>query len=141
MRNNFTVQDYGDNPFSANIDMLTRQNPYFRTVLWTGKHLQLVLMRLRSGEAIGGEVHPRTDQFIKVVEGRAEVLMGKSADDISYKKIIGEGYMTIIPAGWYHNIKNIGGRSLRLYTIYAPPEHPAGTVHKTKKDAEQEHHH
>ncbi|MBQ4100473.1 MAG: cupin domain-containing protein [Oscillospiraceae bacterium] len=143
MNNNLVLRDYGDNPFSLNIDMATRQNQNFRTVLWTGKHLQLVLMKIPKGEAIGGEVHPHTDQFIKVVSGNALVLMGKNADDISYKKQIGEGGAVVIPAGWYHNIKNVGNKNLRLYTIYAPPEHPFGTVHQTKAQAEKDekHHH
>ena len=142
MNNNHSkLCDFGDNPFSTNIDMLTLQNQNFRTALWTGKHLQLVAMSIKRCESIGGEVHPKTDQFIRIVKGRAEVEMGKCADNITYSKQIGAGDITIIPAGCYHNIKNIGECSLKLYTIYAPPEHPKGTVNKTKEDAEKHEHH
>jgi mannose-6-phosphate isomerase-like protein (cupin superfamily) len=114
------------------IEKTTVKNKYFRRVLYTGKHLQLVVMSLRPKEEIGNEVHKRVDQFFRIEEGRAKfVFGGKEA------RLVGAGGAVVVPAGTYHNVINTSPTEpLKLYTIYAPPQHPDGTVHKTKDAAE-----
>jgi mannose-6-phosphate isomerase-like protein (cupin superfamily) len=130
-----TLKDYGPEPFVIDIEEAAKQNNNFRTALWTGKHLQLTLMSINVGEDIGLEVHPNLDQFIRIEEGQGLVRMGDSKDRLDFQRRVYEGYVFIIPAGKWHNLINTGNRPLKLYSIYAPPQHPAGTVHKTKKDA------
>jgi len=136
------LTDYGPAPFSVNIEQATKQNTNFRTALWTGNHLQLTLMSINVGEDIGLENHPNVDQFIRIEQGQARVLMGDSPDRMDYQANVEDEYIIIIPAGKWHNIINTGNIPLKLYSIYAPPQHPHGTVHITKADAEAaEHHH
>ena len=129
------LTDYGPQPFVVNIDYATKQNNNFRTVLWTGKHLQLTLMSLRPGEDIGTEIHPHTDQFLRIEQGQGIVMMGDRKDDLSFRQRVYSGYAILIPAGTWHNLINTGNRPLKLYSIYAPPQHPAGTIHRTREDA------
>jgi mannose-6-phosphate isomerase-like protein (cupin superfamily) len=128
-------KDYGPEPFVTNIDAATRQNNAFRTVLWTGKHLQLTLMSLNVGEDIGLERHMDVDQFIRIEEGQGVVQMGDRKENLDFQANVGDDYAFIIPAGKWHNLINTGNRPLKLYSIYAPPQHPHGTVHQTKADA------
>ena len=116
--------------FIADIEELTEGNSDFRRVLYTGKNIQLVLMAIEPGEEIGEEVHDNHDQFFRVEKGRGEVVI-----DGKRSKIKG-GDAIIVPAGARHNIMNTGDKSLRLYTLYAPPEHLNGTVHATRADAD-----
>lgn len=134
----FDIGDYGKKPFIADIGRFAGANPYFRTALWTGEHLQLTLMSIPAGSEIGLEMHPHLDQFICVERGCARVMMGEEKSNLSLQQSIHAGCAVIIPAGTWHNIVNIGCTSLKLYSIYAPPQHPCGTVHKTKADAENE---
>ncbi len=129
------VSDLGVEPLVINIDNATSDNQYFRSTLWTGNHLQVTLMSIDVGDEIGAEVHGDTDQFIRIEGGRAKVLIGNSAEEFYYQRIIDENYAVIIPAGTWHNIVNIGTSPLKLYSIYSPPHHPAGTVHISKEDA------
>jgi len=129
------LKDYGPNPFVIDIEDAAERNLTFRTALWTGTHLQLVLMSIPVGEEIGLERHGETDQFIRIVEGRALVQMGNAADRLDFRRYVEDDDVILIPAGTWHNISNTGQRPLKLYTIYAPPEHPRGTVHATKQDA------
>ena len=117
--------------FVANIEQLTDDNSNFRRVLYTGKNIQLVLMTLKPGEEIGEEVHASTDQFFRVEEGKGEVRINGEPTKIN------GGDAVLVPAGARHNIVNTGGDRLRLYTLYAPPEHRDGTVQATKADAER----
>jgi mannose-6-phosphate isomerase-like protein (cupin superfamily) len=134
--------DYGPNPFAINIEKATKQNEAFRTALWTGEHLQLTLMSLNPNEDIGLEMHPNDDQFIRIEEGRGIVQMGDSEDNLDFEEMVVDDFIFIIPAGKWHNLTNIGNTPLKLYSIYAPPNHPYGTVHETKAEAEAaEHHH
>ncbi|HEY7748456.1 MAG TPA: cupin domain-containing protein [Aestuariivirgaceae bacterium] len=115
--------------FVADIEELTENNSDFRHVLYTGKSLQLVLMSLKPGEEIGEEVHPDRDQFFRIEKGKGEVWIdGKQTKTKSDDAIL-------VPAGALHNIINTGDKPLRLYTLYAPPEHRDGTVQKTRADA------
>lgn len=122
-----------------NIEDRTEENKSFRKVLYTGKYMQLVVMTLRPGEDIGEEIHDNVDQFFRIEEGCAKVLI----DDQEYT--VKEDMVIIVPAGALHNIINESpDELLQLYTIYTPPNHPEGTEHVTREEAmlaEQEHHH
>jgi mannose-6-phosphate isomerase-like protein (cupin superfamily) len=131
------LQDYGPRPFVVNIDQVTKQNNNYRTALWTGKHLQVTLMSINVGEDIGLEVHPATDQFIRIEDGQGLVQMGDSRDHLNFQVMAYDDYAIMIPAGKWHNIINTGNRPLKVYVIYAPPEHPHGTVHETKAIAQR----
>jgi mannose-6-phosphate isomerase-like protein (cupin superfamily) len=119
--------------FSENIDRLTVENEDFRRVLYTGKNLQLVLMTLPPGCDIGEEVHEDIDQFFRIEEGEGEVWIDGVANRVE------DDFAVIVPAGARHNVVNTGAGPLRLYTIYAPPEHRHGTVHRDKEQAERDH--
>lgn len=135
------LKDYGPEPFVVNIEEATKQNNNFRTALWTGRHLQLTLMSLNVGEDIGLEIHPNTDQFIRIEEGQGLVKMGDRRDRLDFQAKVYDDFAFIIPAGKWHNLINTGHKPLKLYSIYAPPAHPHGTVHETKRDAEEHHRH
>ncbi|WP_315119899.1 cupin domain-containing protein [uncultured Clostridium sp.] len=130
------LKDYGPEPFVVNISEATKENNNFRTALWTGKHLQLTLMSIKPGEDVGLEIHPDTDQFLRVEEGQGIVKMGDTKCNLNFQKNVCDDFAILIPAGKWHNIINTGNKPLKLYSIYAPPHHPHGTVHKTKADAE-----
>lgn len=130
------LRDYGPKPFVVNIEEATKQNSTFRTALWTGEHLQLTLMSIEVGEEIGLEIHPDLDQFIRIEEGQGLVKMGDRKDRLDFRAKVYDNFAFIIPAGKWHNLINTGKGPIKLYSIYAPPQHPKGTVHKTKADAE-----
>ena len=134
------VRDYGGEPFVFNINHAATMNQSFRTTLWSGKDLQLTLMSIPAGESIGVEMHPDVDQFIRIVSGRGKVYMGCSGSTLSEKAVVDGSDAVLIPGGTWHNIVNIGSRPLKLYSLYAPPNHKRGTVHHTKEDAEKEEH-
>lgn len=120
--------------FIGDIEDRTEGNRDFRRVLYTGPHMQLVLMSLRPGEELGEEIHENTDQFFRIEEGKGEVsIEGRET-------AIESDVAVVIPAGLRHNIRNTGDEDLKFYTLYAPPEHPEGTVHRTKADAERAEH-
>ncbi len=143
MRNSMSgmpnITDYGPEPFVVNIDMATKQNQNYRTALWTGEHLQLTLMSIPSGGDIGLEMHPDVDQFIRVEDGMGVVQMGSSKDKLNYQRNVDGQFAIFVPAGTWHNLINMGNKPLKVYTIYAPPHHPRGTVHTTKQAAEESH--
>lgn len=117
--------------FLQNIEQLTLNNTYFRQVLYTGQHAQLVLMSLNPGEEIGMEVHEIVDQFLRVEAGEGKVLMNGE------EHIVKNGDAFIVPAGTQHNVINTSSdKPLKLYTVYSPPHHKDGIVHKTKQEAE-----
>ncbi|WP_283153714.1 cupin domain-containing protein [Guptibacillus hwajinpoensis] len=128
-------KDYGPKPFVANINEATKQNDTFRTALWTGEHLQLTLMSIDVGEDIGLEMHSNVDQFLRIEQGQGKVQMGKRKDSLNYEREVYDDYAVFIPAGTWHNLTNTGDVPIKLYSIYAPPNHPFGTVHETKEDA------
>jgi mannose-6-phosphate isomerase-like protein (cupin superfamily) len=132
------IQDYGGKPLIVNIDLFAKVNPYYRIALWTGEHLQVTLMSIPVGGDIGLEMHPDTDQFIRVESGYALAKMGKSKDSLTYQGRMDSNYAVIVPAGTWHNVINIGNAPLKLYSVYAPPQHPFGTIHETKEIAERE---
>ncbi len=118
--------------YVGNIEKKTEENQYFRQVVFTGKYSQLVVMCLQPGEEIGNEVHDHVDQFFRIETGQAKfVFNGKE------EHIVGPGDAVVVPAGTYHNVINASNtEQLQLYTVYSPPNHPDGTVHKTKEEAE-----
>lgn len=119
------------------IEDQTLKNTNFRQVLSTGKYAQLVVMCLQPGEEIGNEVHPAVDQFFRVEKGEAKFVLNGTEEHV-----VRENEAAIVPAGTFHNVINMSKRKpLKLYTIYAPPNHPDGTVHKTKAEAEAAEHH
>lgn len=129
------LKDYGTQPFVININEATKQNHTYRTALWTGTHLQTTLMSIGVGEDIGLEMHPYLDQFLRIDQGHGIVQMGKSKYNLNFYRNVHDDYAIFIPAGTWHNVTNRGNIPLKLYSIYAPPNHPFGTVHVTKKDA------
>ena len=129
------LKDYGPEPFVVNINQAAKQNNTYRTALWTGKHLQVTLMSLNVGEDIGLEIHPNVDQFLRIEQGQGIVQMGKSKDNLNFVRNVYDDSAIMIPAGTWHNVTNTGNIPLKLYSIYAPPNHPFGTVHVTKADA------
>jgi mannose-6-phosphate isomerase-like protein (cupin superfamily) len=119
--------------FVGSIEKMTEKNRYFRQVVYTGKHTQLVLMCLQKGEEIGNEVHKKVDQFFRIEKGEAKFVFNNGSEE----HIAVEGDAVVVPAGTYHNIiNNSKTRQLKLYTLYSPPNHPDGTIHKTKAEAD-----
>jgi len=119
--------------YCDNIEKVTLANEYFRQVLYTGGHIQLVVMALPVGCDIGEEVHEDRDQFFRIEEGEGEIRIGGVANKVT------DDFVVIVPAGARHNVINTGDRPLKLYTIYGPPEHKDKVVHKTKEQAEADH--
>lgn len=132
------ISDYGPNPFVVDIRKATLHNNTFRTALWTGNHLQLTLMSIPVGEDIGLEIHPNVDQFLRIEDGQGLVQMGKNKDCLYFKQPVYDDFAIFVPAGTWHNVTNTGNKPLKLYSIYAPPNHPWGTLQKTKAEAEAE---
>ena len=119
--------------YFGSIEKQTLKNRYFRRVLFTGKHIQLVLMCLKAGEEIGNEVHPHVDQFFRIEKGEFKFVF----NDGKETHFAREGDAVIVPAGTWHNIINVSKVGSKLYTIYSPPNHSDGTIHKTKMEAEK----
>jgi len=124
----------------GDIERATLENTTFRTVLFTGEHAQLTVMSLAPGEDIGREVHPHTDQFIRIEAGRARVEFGNSEVHVDETHDLEDDWALVIPAGVWHNVVNAGDGDLKLYSLYSPPEHPPHTVHRTKAEAEADEH-
>lgn len=135
--NQFIItNDYGNDPFVVNIEKATEQNNNFRTTLWTGTYMQTTLMSIEPGSSIGLEIHPDTDQFLKIESGMGQVFMGKARENLNFRQNIREGFAIFVPAGTWHNVVNTGKLPIKLYSVYAPPHHPRGTVNDTKSAAE-----
>ncbi len=128
--------DQGKKPYVVNIEDLTKANTNFRTAQWTGQYFQMTLMSIPVGGEVGLEVHPETDQFLRLEQGKAKVLMGASQDNLDQTFEAEDDFAIFVPAGTWHNIINDGDEDLKLYSIYAPPHHPFGTVHATFADAQ-----
>lgn len=124
----------------GDIEQATIGNATFRTVLFTGTQTQLTVMRLLPGEEIGLEVHEDLDQFIRVESGSATLVMGPAKDDLNEEHTLEDDWAAIIPGGTWHNVINRGDSELKLYSLYSPPEHPEGTVHVTKAEADAAEH-
>jgi mannose-6-phosphate isomerase-like protein (cupin superfamily) len=121
----------------GDIERETLDNETFRTVVFTGEHVQLTVMRLGPGEDIGREAHAHLDQFLRIEQGRGRVELGRSADAVDETHEAEDDWAIIVPAGVWHNVVNTGDGDLKLYSLYTPPEHPPETVHRTKGEAEE----
>ncbi|HME56337.1 MAG TPA: cupin domain-containing protein [Candidatus Lokiarchaeia archaeon] len=120
-------------PYVGSIETETSENTFFRKVLYTGTYAQLVVMCLNAGEEIGNEVHETVDQFFRIEQGEAKFVFNNGKES----HVVKNGDAVIVPAGTWHNIINNSDEELlKLYTIYSPPNHPEGTIHETKADAE-----
>jgi mannose-6-phosphate isomerase-like protein (cupin superfamily) len=124
----------------GDIEQATVENTTFRTVLYTGEHTQLTVMRLGPGEDIGREVHEDRDQFIRIEEGQARVELSEAEGGVAETHDVRADWAVIVPAGVWHNVVNTGDVDVKLYSLYSPPEHPARTVHRTKAEAEAAEH-
>ena len=128
--------DHGPEPFVVDINKATVSNETYRTTLWTGKHLQLTVMAIPVGHDIGLEIHHDHDQFLRIEEGQGLAQMGNQQDHLYFSQPVYDDSAIFIPAGTWHNVTNTGNKPLKLYSIYAPPEHPKGTIHLTKEAAD-----
>jgi mannose-6-phosphate isomerase-like protein (cupin superfamily) len=126
--------------WTGDIEAITLGNSTFRTVLFTGSNLQLTVMSLEPGEEIGLEMHDHRDQFIRVEGGSAAVTLGPSQDKIEETHQLADDWAVIVPGGTWHNVINTGDTPLRLYSLYAPPEHADGVIHHTKAEADAAEH-
>ncbi len=133
--------DYGAQPWVVDIEHATLENSYFRIARWTGTTLQMTLMSLKPGEEIGLEVHEGMDQFIRIEKGKGRVLMGSDPDALDFIKDVSDDWSIFIPGGYWHNLINTGDTELKLYSIYAPPEHAKGTLHAVPADDDHHHDH
>lgn len=133
-----SIADIGPKPQSFDLESATLENTHYRTVAWTGKYLQLTLMSIPVGGDIGLEVHPETDQFLRLDGGRGRVQMGPKEDELTFEQEVEDGWSIFVPAGTWHNVTNIGDEPMQLYTVYAPVHHAAGKIHLTKQDSEDD---
>ena len=122
--------------WAEDIEDLTEKNKDFRRVLHVGKHSEVTLMSIPAGQEIGLEVHPDNDQFLCIEEGKARVVAGPAKDDLHEVVEVEDDWAFVVPAGTWHNVINIGRGALKLFTVYSPSNHKAGTVHKTKVEAD-----
>jgi len=140
----FDTTDMGPKPWVVDIEDLTTANDMFRVAKWTGTHFQMTVMAIKPGEEVGLEVHHDIDQFLRIEQGKAKVVMGPAEDNLDQTWEAEDDWAIFVPAGTWHNIINEGDETLKLYSIYAKPEHEHGTVHKTYEEAmeaEHDHHH
>jgi mannose-6-phosphate isomerase-like protein (cupin superfamily) len=123
-----------------NIEDRTKENNNFRKVLWTGAHSELTVMSIEPGSEIGLEVHSHVDQFLRVESGKGQVKAGPAEDNLNETYDVEDDWAFIVPAGTWHNVINTGSEPLKLYTVYSPANHAAGTVHRTKAEADAAEH-
>ena len=131
-------KDYGKKPHVVNIEDLTTGNENYRTTIWTGQKLQVTVMSIQPNDDIGLEVHHGIDQFIRIEEGKGLCQMGTTEDNLDFEREVGDDDAVFVPADMWHNITNTGDKPLKLYTIYAGPDHVAGTGHPTHQDAKDD---
>lgn len=132
------ITDNGPKPNAFDLEKATTENANYRTVAWTGKYLQVTLMSIKPGASIGLEVHPDTDQFVRLDAGKGRATIGPSKDDLNFQVDVSDGWSVQIPAGMWHDIVNTGDEDMRLYVVYAPVHHAPGIVQKTAEDAEED---
>lgn len=128
-------KDYGKQPYVTNLEDLVIKNDSYRTVIWTGNHLQGIVMSIAENDEAGVEVHKNIDQFIRIEEGQGVCRMGPNKDEFDFERAIIKDDAIFIPGNMWHNIINTGGKPLKLYTIYSVPEYAEGTIHQTKEEA------
>lgn len=135
-----SIQDKGKSPAVFNLEELVIGNAAYRQTIWTGNNMQVTVMSIPVGGEIGLEAHHDVEQFLRVDKGQGKVYMGQKSDELTFVQDIEDGYSVHVPAEMYHNIVNTGTEPLQLYSIYAGPEHPFGTVHMTKAEADAAEH-
>ncbi|MET0656538.1 MAG: cupin domain-containing protein [Steroidobacteraceae bacterium] len=128
------LKDIGPQPQSFDLEQATRDNENYRTVVWSGRYLQVTLMSIPVGSDIGLEAHPQTDQFLRLDAGRGRVQMGPARDKLSFEQEVSDGWCVLVPAGMWHNITNTGDEPMQVYAIYAPAHHKPGKIHQTQAD-------
>jgi mannose-6-phosphate isomerase-like protein (cupin superfamily) len=131
-----TIKDIGPNPSVFDIESETVTNPNYRTVAWSGKYLQVTLMSIPVGGDIGLEVHPETDQFIRLDKGKGLAQLGPARNSLVLEQEVEDGWSVIVPAGTWHNVTNTGDEPMQVYTIYAPQHHKPGKIQATVEIAE-----
>lgn len=134
----YDYSDRGKQPVVDNIERMTTENDNFRTTIWTGEKLQVTLMAIQPGDDIGLEVHKGIDQFLRIEQGTGLCQMGPEKDTLDFEKEVKDDDAIYVPADVWHNVTNTGDEPLKLYTIYAGPDHLPGTVHKTHEDAKKD---
>lgn len=132
-----STRDNGPKPNAFDIESATKENTTYRTVAWTGKYLQVTLMSIPVGSSIGLEVHPETDQFLRLDAGSGLFRVGPSKDELTDTEV-SDGWSIQVPAGHWHDVVNTGDEPLQLYAVYAPSHHAQGKVHETAEDAKQD---
>ena len=137
-RNAMSLTDPGPKPNVFDIEKETLANENYRAVVWTGKYLQVTLMSIPAGGDIGLEVHPETDQFLRVEAGEGLCQMGDAEDNLDFEEKVGDDWSIQVPAGKWHNITNTGDEPLKLYSVYAPVHHAQGIVQATAEQAEED---
>jgi len=130
------LTDHGPQPYVFNIEETTLENPNFRSTLWTGKFLQLTVMTIPVGGDIGLEIHETHDQFLRIEAGTGRVEMGPANDKVTFSQDVQVNDVIFVPCETWHNVVNTGDVELKLYTLYGPPDHVAGTIHATQHDAQ-----
>ncbi|MHA2788995.1 cupin domain-containing protein [Corynebacterium sp. S7] len=130
--------DHGPNPYVLNIENATLENDAFRDTLWTGQFLQMTVMSIPAGGEIGAEVHTDHDQFLRLEGGKGRFMIGNSPDDLDVDQEVEADFAVFVPAGKWHNMVNNGDEPVKLYSIYAAPDHVKGTFHQTKADADKD---
>lgn len=128
------IIDNGPQPNTFDIETATVENTNYRTVAWTGKYLQVTLMSIPVGESIGLEVHPETDQFLRLDKGQGRCVMGPAKDDLTYSQDVSDGWSIQVPAGVWHDVINTGDEPMQVYAVYAPSHHAQGRIHETAAD-------
>ena len=134
------MADHGKKPYVVDIEELTTENTLFRDTIWTGEHIQMTVMSIPPGGDIGLEVHEDTDQFIRIEAGEGKCEMGETKDNLDFVRDVEDDDVILVPAGMWHNVTNTGDEPLQVYSIYSPPEHPHGTIHATKAEADADEH-
>lgn len=134
----FDYKDYGKEKYIVNIDDYTKENENYRTTIWTGEKLQVTLMSIQPGDDIGLEVHKGIDQFLRIEEGKGLCQMGDAKDNLSFEQEVTDDDVILVPANTWHNVTNTGDQPLKIYSIYAGPDHLQGTIHKTHQDAKND---
>lgn len=131
----YDYSDRGKKPVVENIEGMTLDNENYRTTIWTGEKLQVTVMSIEPGDDIGLEMHEGIDQFIRIEDGQGLCEMGEGEESLTFKREVKDDDAIFVPADMWHNVTNTGDKPLKLYTIYAGPDHLAGAVHKTHQDA------
>jgi len=132
--------DHGPNPYVLDIEDVTKENEAFRDTLWTGQYLQMTVMAIPAGGEIGAEVHEDHDQFLRLEAGKGRIMIGDSEDNLDIDQEVEDDFAIFVPAGKWHNFVNEGTETVKLYSIYAAPDHRPGTYHETKEDADNDPH-